>query len=296
MPIARPAQMVRVSTLAWLGGLSMACGDPSAVRDVQPQTFDAGLVLDGSVGSDGFVDTTAEIDVGPSAPDADRADLGWAVDSGSADAGRRDVDDLDTGLSDVGAPGRFNCTLVVGYSQVGQNRGGWFVTGGVFESMVDDGRWQLLWNSGGGVDRWQRSGYVGWSRAIQSACTSNRDRPDRVLLSVSGPYGSDISAWVDAIRATLVEIRRRFPSVGTIVLQPVVGGPSHQTCSHGGAEVRASWQHAFIDQAIAIVAGPGVEVGASPEVQSCSDYRDSTGHLTVEAAESVGQLLGTYYR
>ena len=42
----------------------------------------------------------------------------------------------------------FQRTRVIGYSQVGQPHGGWFVAGGVFESIVGNDRWELLWHGG----------------------------------------------------------------------------------------------------------------------------------------------------
>lgn len=220
-----------------------------------------------------------------------------AVDAGASDLGVLDQGALDQGAQDAGAPqGTFACTLVIGYSQVGQPQGGWFVTGGVFESIVENARWELLWNSGAGVDRWQAPNYAGWSRPLISPCSNaDPDAPDRIILSISGPYGEDVDAWVQAIEGTVVQIRTRYPSVRRIVLQPVVGGPQHQTCTRNGTDVRASWQHAHIDQAIARVAGADIQAGASPEVQVCSDYRDELGHLTVSAAEAVARWLAAYY-
>ncbi|MCA9491782.1 MAG: hypothetical protein KC621_17745 [Myxococcales bacterium] len=185
---------------------------------------------------------------------------------------------------------------MIGYSQVGMPDGGWFVTGEVFEAIVDDDHWQLLWNSGGGVDRWQDPSYEGWSQPIQSPCSEGSDAPDRVLLSVSGPYGEDEQAWLDAILATIDEIESRMPSVEEIVLQPVVGGPGEQACpSSGGGAVRASWQHSHIDAAIAMAVGGEVTAGASPEVADCTDYADGLGHLVPEAAEAIAAELGAYY-
>lgn len=191
----------------------------------------------------------------------------------------------------------FQCTQVIGYSQVGRQLGGWFHTGGAFESGVDDARWQLLWNSGGGVDLWQDPTYEGWANAIESPCASGSDAPDRVLLSISGPYGSDEAAWIDAIEATVDQIRTQSPSVEAIILQAVVGGPEETVCPGEAGDVRASWQHLHIDAAIEEVAAADDEVlvGASPTVSTCNAYLDDTGHLTRAAGEAVGAELGAFY-
>jgi hypothetical protein len=204
---------------------------------------------------------------------------------------------------DQAAP-RFRRTRVIGYSQVGGPRGGWYVTGGVFESIVGDDRWELLWNGGAGVDRWRQADYAGWSKPLVSACPGD-DRPDRVLLSVSGPYGDDEKAWAEAITETVKNIRQKIPSAREIILQPVVGGPEGKSCPAPGGQagqlVRASWQHNHIAAAIREVvkqhAGGEVKVvaGYSPRVRTCDDYRDGLGHLTEEAAKAAGRAIGEYY-
>jgi hypothetical protein len=113
---------------------------------------------------------------------------------------------------------------------------------------------------------------------------------------VSGPYGEDEAAWEAAIRDTLANVRKRYPSARRIVLQPVVGGPGHQTCTRGGARIRASWQHAHIDNAIARVVAGDVVAGFSPEVRACADYSDETGHLTREGARAAAASIGAYYK
>ncbi len=189
----------------------------------------------------------------------------------------------------------FACTLVVGYSQVAQ----WYQAGGAFESIVDDNRWQLKWTPGG-VDRWSNQDDRAWDAEILSPCSERSETPDRILLSISGPFGADEEAWAEAIEGALAQLRTHYPSVESLVLVPVVGGPDHRDCVFHGRRVRASWQHAHIDNAIKIVvdrneSGDAVR-GISPEVRTCDDYRDALGHLTPEGAEAVGRVIAGYYR
>jgi hypothetical protein len=189
------------------------------------------------------------------------------------------------------------CNLVIGYSQVGQTNGGWFVAGGAFEEEVVDDDWQLLWNGGAGVDMWQNPNYTGWSNSLISPCASNSIAPVKVLLSISGPYGADVQRWKSAIDSTITVIKSKYPSVAQIILQPVVGGPGHATCMLGNDSVRASWQHKYIDQAIALVVADKMDViaGYSPEVDNCNDYADALGHLDPTAATAIGREIGQYY-
>lgn len=190
----------------------------------------------------------------------------------------------------------FTCTLVIGYSQVAE----WYLAGGVFESIVDDDRWQLKWAGGAGVDRWRDPDNRAWGAQILSPCVDSSDDPDRIVLSVSGPYGEDEDGWVEATTAAVNLIRERFPSAEVIALMPVVGGPSHRTCEFNGRSVRASWQHAHIDNAIERVVAADrsgtLIVGPSPEVRTCDDYEDALGHLTDEGAAALGEMLGRIMR
>jgi acetyl esterase/lipase len=206
---------------------------------------------------------------------------------------------------------RFRRTRVIGYSQVGQPRGGWFVAEGVFELIVGDDRWELLWHGGAGVDKWRDPDYTGWAQPLVSPCPG--DAPvDRVLLSVSGPYGDDEKAWAEAIDATVAAIRKNIPTARQIILQAVVGGPDGKVCPApasgrgprgraGGGQVRASWQHKHIVSAIRAVAkahaGDTVPIiaGYEPKVRSCDDYADALGHLTREGAVAAARAIGERY-
>ncbi len=204
----------------------------------------------------------------------------------------------------VAAEPEFARTRVIGFSQVGQPRGGWFVAGGVFESIVDDDRWELLWHGGAGVDRWRNPDYVGWSRPLVSACPTDVP-PDRVVLVISGPFGDDEAQWETAIRDTLATIAAKLPSVRHVVLQPVVGGPEGQPCpapDGSGRAVRASQQQPHIVNAIQRVvatpdlAGVDVSLGYVPQLDDCAGFADRLGHLTPEAARAVAARVARYYQ
>jgi len=186
----------------------------------------------------------------------------------------------------------FACTHVIGFSQTR----GWFSDTDTFENIVIDGNWQLIWQGGAGVDQWRNPNYGGWNQNIISSCTQNSNAPDRILLTISGPYGADEGAWAEAIQETIDNIRIKYPSVQEILLQPVVGGANHEDCFlNGTALIRASWQHKHIDNAIATLVGGDVLQGFSPEVNDCSDYVDQAGHLTTIGYENAATNIGSYY-
>ncbi len=192
--------------------------------------------------------------------------------------------------------GGFVCTLVIGFSQTAE----WYEAGGVFESVVGDDRWQLKWAGGAGVDRWSDPDDVAWGAEVLSPCAAGSEAPDRIVLSISGPFGEDEDAWVGAIKGSVDLIRGRYPSARRIGLVPVVGGPSHRDCTFDGRRVRASWQHLYVDNAIEKVIDADhtgmLFAGPSPEVRTCDDYRDALGHLTEEGAAAVGRMMAAVMR
>jgi hypothetical protein len=195
--------------------------------------------------------------------------------------------------------GNFTCTEVLGFSQTGQ----WFLDvaeggGGTFEPLVGDGAWQLRAAAGAGVS-WQDRNFAGWTSTPYSPCTQSSGDPDRVLLTISTPSGiPSLSWWIGSIQAEIATIRSKYPHLRQIVLQPVVGGPHDSTCyfeGNPGAPVHASVIHPTIDQAIARVVRGDVVAGMSPEVRTCADYMDDTGHLLPGARPAIGTLVGQYY-
>ena len=177
----------------------------------------------------------------------------------------------------------FVCTQVIGFSQTAE----WYPA---FESIVDDKRWQLQWEPKGRILRWVDPNYVGWDATIVSPCVQRSGNPDRVVLTISKltPV-ANINSWAMEVRATISTIRRKYPHLEQIVLQPVVGGQNHQVCHRNGKQVNASFNAPQIDQAILLVVGGDIVAGASPEVSHCSDYRDRTGHIAPQAG---GQPAG----
>ncbi len=187
------------------------------------------------------------------------------------------------------ATGPFSCTRVVGFSQTEQ----WF-TGGGFEQVAGDAGWELLWESGATIEKWADPGFVGWSNQVVSGCTDGT--PSRLLLTVTGAE-RPVAQWVEDITSAVATAKVKYPGAA-IVLQPIVGGPDEQLCPGDRREsVRASVNHPIIDQAIerTVLSVVGVQMGASPEVRSCADYRDDLGHLTEAAVGPIGEEIARFY-
>lgn len=197
------------------------------------------------------------------------------------------------GAGAVSASAQYACTHVIGFSQTRQ----WYLDAGVFEDYVGDDRWQLVVESSGGIEKWADLSYSGWKNRILSPCVRNSANPDRVVLTISGRLDRDVRAWVETIRRTIGTVRTRYPSVQEIVLQPLVGDHFSPRCRN----VKASMKHRYIDQAIQeVISTPGifdvpVVAGISPEVRTCGDYGDASGHLTGEGAVEAARKIGEYY-
>ena len=161
---------------------------------------------------------------------------------------------------------------------------------------MGNSRWQLLWKPGSGVDLWRDPNFDGWTRKIESPCTQRSTDPDRVVFTVSTKgYVSDVNWWATNIAAAANTIRQKYPNVQQIVLQPVVGGPNNGPCFYNGDQVRATFNHPFIDQAIAQLVGGDVVAGMSPEVRTCADYVDGVGHFVTSARPEIGRIIGEFY-
>jgi hypothetical protein len=183
------------------------------------------------------------------------------------------------------------CTQVIGFSQTRD----WYEAAGAFEAAAGDARWQLLARWGAAVNLWADPDYEGWSEPLTSPCANGAAAPDRVVLTVTGGWRDNVDRWVLEIEGAIATIETKIPSATEIVLQAVVGGPDHGDCYFEGTRIRDSWQHAYVDEAIARVAGGHVLIGASPEVETCADYRDAAAHLTESGAAALGARLGAFY-
>jgi hypothetical protein len=198
------------------------------------------------------------------------------------------------GLTPLVPPARtgFLCTEVIGFSQTQE----WYEpNGGTFESTVDDDAWQLRWRSSSYIQLIGESDWPAWAERPKSECAVGV--VDRVVLTISGLYGSNVDSWEAGIADAVDQVRVQHTQVREILLQPVVGGPAEALCFFNGQQIRASFQHPYIDQAIARVAAadPAVRVGFSPEVPTCDAYRDSIGHLDEAYRGVIGGEIGAAY-
>ena len=207
------------------------------------------------------------------------------------------------------------CTLVIGFSQTAD----WYMApvfrnsgfdqpeaGAIFESIVDDDRWQLKWANGAGVNVFSNPESPAWDAPILSPCVEGSDRPERIVYMISGPFGEDVDGWAAEIEKAIGNIRDKFPSAAAIALQPVVGAPADaegdECFMPGGQRVRASWQATPIIAGIEQVANrhDDVVVGATTRLKQCGHYVDFLGHIangeSFSGAADAAVTTGLFYR
>jgi Concanavalin A-like lectin/glucanases superfamily len=177
-------------------------------------------------------------------------------------------------------------------------------------AMVAGGvdRVQTRTSDGGAAINWSDPAYAGWTQSPGSPCASSSGTPDRLILDVThnqylttSRYPDPVGFMDGVIRNYVMTARSRHPSAVSIVLQPVIGGPNHQTCtsSDSSAEMglnRASFNHPVIHQAILQVVGGDVTMGYDSAVRTCNDYFDWVGHIHPDAYSPIGSAIGIYYR
>ena len=184
------------------------------------------------------------------------------------------------------------CTQIVGFSQTMQ----WYF-GGFQNAVGNPGSWELRWVGGGSIGNWADPNYEGWTDDSNQVdgCDSNSSAPDQGLINISGDFNNDPNYWVQQTQMAMTNLRHKYPSVRTIILQPVVGGPGGGQCTFNGNVVRATYNFPYIKTAISRMVGATVVAGIAPTVRSCGDYADDIGHLTDAAKGPIGVTIGSYY-
>lgn len=190
------------------------------------------------------------------------------------------------------ATGRSRCTLALGMSVTAN----WFIDG-AFESLpgIEDDRWELIWESGYDVALYADPNGLAYSAAPLSACGAE---PDRVLFQVAALDWHSPDTVVTELAATIENIRATWPSVRVIELIPIVGGPDGGPCldpDRPDKGVVASFMYPIVTTAIASVAGGDVVAGPDLELEDCAQYRDGSGHLTIDGSAYVASVLAEHF-
>ncbi len=192
---------------------------------------------------------------------------------------------------------RFACTEVLGFSQSWE----WFTGKSLAEHRGDVNvpaqaflsTWQGRFEFGSAVELWSDPGFKGWEGTYLSPQMCAGEAVDRIIFNVSGA-SRDVQKWVQDIDQVLEVLRKKYPALRRIVLQPVVGADPGQC-----GDVRAAQNHPLIASAISSVAAssrhPRVIAGPTPTVADCDHFTDLLGHLSPRGALYIHELLRSQY-
>jgi hypothetical protein len=187
------------------------------------------------------------------------------------------------------APDAYSCTLVLGVKETGE----WFNAG--FESIVENGRWEVVPIHNGHLELWADPQNGMWSLKPDSPCASNAAAPDRVIFCGVNYDYTTTAEFVPRYTAVIENIKARYPSVKRVDVMTLVRSVGNVPCP--GTLSEKTWIRPAQDQSIAMVtaAYPGF-VFASPrfEVRSCADFA-MPPHFTGAAAMAAARTIGAFY-
>jgi len=182
------------------------------------------------------------------------------------------------------------CNQVMGVSVTGD----WYVSG--FESIVEDGRWQVVSEAHAYIDLWTDPASAEWAIAPVSPCTANAGDPDRVLFTGCNWAYTTAQEWTTAFTAVVEDLKAKYPNLKRVDLLTMLRAPGNVPCGDGGSleTVVQPW----IDEAIAnvVAAYPGF-VTAAPkfEAPSCDVFSFGGPHFTIDGRAVIAKMYGDYY-
>jgi hypothetical protein len=191
----------------------------------------------------------------------------------------------------------------------------WYNAG--FEDKVDDDKWQLKWHHHGYVTEWRKADSPFWGDTgdpnndaqgspIQSKCTTNSDKPDRIVFLVIDWEIETEEVWVAGLKEMVANVKAKYPSVKRLDLMTMVRCPNNMMCNPNadygpGANPVAGRQDCYVtpeeDAAIAKVIADDpsfVAAGPKPQMAECNPSHDGA-HMTGAGNQQAAIDIGTFY-
>lgn len=192
-----------------------------------------------------------------------------------------------TGEPDTGS---YTCTLIIGINATQE----WYSKG--FETLVDNGKWELIRVHSGFVELWADPKNGVWNTGPSSACAQNAGNPDRVIFVALNFDTNTLEQWVPPLTAVVKNLQMKYPGVKRIELATFVRAPMNQPCPQ--APDKRSTITPAEDQAIAMVAAanPGLVI-ASPkfEAKSCSEFSGNPPHPSAAGGTAWAKMMADHY-
>jgi hypothetical protein len=187
-----------------------------------------------------------------------------------------------------------------------------------FQDGVDGDKWQLKWHHHGHITEWAKPDSPFWADTgnplddsqgspIESKCTQNSDKPDRiVLLTISWALTTE-EGWVTALNASIANIKTKYPSVKRVDLMTMIRCPMNMKCNPNqmygiaDSDTNAGHQDCQVtpetDSAIAkvIAANPSyVALGPQFEMTMCNPSHDGA-HMTGADNQISATKIAAFY-
>jgi hypothetical protein len=209
--------------------------------------------------------------------------------------------------------GPFTCTQYIG-AYLSQE---WWNQGFQQQPGIEDGKWQLKWHHHGTIGNWGDPNSPFWSdegdpmddskgAPIQSACTTNSNAPDRIVMLIIEWDLVTQEAWAAQIENIVTNLKAKYPSAKRIELMTTVRVVNNAMCNPNanygpGANDSAGREDCYIppyaDAAIAqvIAAHPDL-LAAGPQIEAPMCGPTVNGpHLGAENDKLTAKAMGAYY-
>jgi hypothetical protein len=183
----------------------------------------------------------------------------------------------------------YACTRIIGINATAE----WYSKG--FETLVDNGKWEIVRVHSGFVELWANPTASVWSTGPSSACAGGV-KPDRVLFVALNFDTNTLEQWLPPLTAVVKNLRDKFPGLKRIELGTFVRAPGNNPCPQ--APAKRSTITPAEDQAIAMVAAANPDlVRASPrfEAKSCSEFSGNPPHPSASGGAAWAKMMADHY-
>ena len=186
--------------------------------------------------------------------------------------------------------GSYTCTLIIGINATQE----WYSKG--FESLVDNGKWELIRVHSGFVELWADPKNGVWNTGPTSPCAQNANNPDRVIFIALNFDTTMLDQWVPPLTAVVKNLKAKYPGVKRIELGTFVRAPGNKPCPQAPAK-RSTIAQAE-DDAIAMVAAANpdlVRVHPKFEAKACSEFSGNPPHPSAAGGAAWSKMYAEHY-
>jgi hypothetical protein len=185
--------------------------------------------------------------------------------------------------------GTYNCTRIIGINATNE----WYSKG--FETLVDNGKWEIVRVHSGFVELWAKADASVWSTGASSACAGGA-KPDRILFIALNFDTNTLEQWVPPLTAVVKNLRDKFPGLKRVELGTFVRAPGNKPCPQ--APAKRSTITPAEDEAIAMVAAANpdlVRVSPKFEAKTCGEFSGNPPHPSASGGTAWAKMMAEHY-